>query len=67
MKLFKKNEKFEEYVKKFKELWGNDFYKSLIKLGLYAIFLIFAVIAARASYSSFIDSEKSNTKKTEVN
>ena len=43
MKLFKKNEKVEEYVKKFKELWGNDFYKSLIKLGLYAIFLIFAV------------------------
>ena len=67
MKLFKKNEKVEEYVKKFKELWGNDFYKSLIKLGLYAIFLIFAVMAARASYSSFIDSEKSNTKKPEVN
>lgn len=66
MKLLKNNKQIDEYVKKFKELWANDFYKSLIKLGFYAIFLVFAVIAARASYSSFVDSSKDTSKKPAV-
>lgn len=57
--------KIEEYIEKFKELWANQFYKSLIKLGLYFVFMIFAVFAARASYSVAIQEDKLKNNNSE--
>lgn len=42
--------KFNEFIETFKKIWADERGKALIKLGLYMIFAVFAVITAGATY-----------------
>lgn len=42
--------KFNEFIETFKKVWADERGKALIKLGLYMIFAVFAVITAGATY-----------------
>ncbi len=42
--------KFNEFIETFKKIWADERGKALIKLGLYMLFAVFAVITAGATY-----------------
>jgi len=42
--------KFDNFIANFKKVWADERGKALIKLGLYILFAIFAVITAGATY-----------------
>jgi hypothetical protein len=42
--------KFDYFISKFKKVWADERGRSLIKLGLYILFAIFAVFTATATY-----------------
>ena len=43
-------EKFDQFIETFKKVWADERGKALIKLGLYMLFAVFAVITAGATY-----------------
>ncbi len=42
--------KFDQFIETFKKVWADERGKALIKLGLYMIFAVFAVLTAGATY-----------------
>lgn len=42
--------KFDEFIENFKKVWADERGKALIKLGLYILFAVFAVMTAGATY-----------------
>ena len=49
------------YVQKFLEIWSNPRYRSLIILGLYAIFFIFVIVYIRSLNNNSMKVEKVDT------
>ena len=57
---------FDSFEKKAKEIWENNRYKSLIKLGLYVIIVIIALMFARSSYQQDVQDSNLNVENQSV-